>query len=227
MSIYNIDFETKAVELLPPDKRYSKFVAWIKALFSQNTYNHTDVYRDYKTGCNDYYPIWDIGNFYALGDRVTFGEVVYECINPEGIIAVDPSNTTDWRVYENFFLGVDERVLFSHQKIVLEYALNKRFHTNFAQPPLISQIYIETFVQDTVVFVVGAEEIESSIVYYDKSSEFVIDAYTFVEFFNFTVYVPLAVYNAVSTDPSARELTFRNFIDRYNTVGLIYKIETY
>lgn len=224
MSIYDLSFNQKAVELLPPDKRRSIFVKWVQSLLSQNTWNHTKIFVDYKTGA--VYPAYFVGATYNAGDRVIFGQSVYESLVNGNTSS--PDDATKWRLYQLFFVGTDERVKYNHEKIVLEYALNRRFQTTFRQPPLISDIYINKNPKGLGVFVVGAIEEESSVTYFDASAEFIINDYSFTTaYYNFTVFVPLAVYNGVSTSPSAREGIFRNFIDLYNTIGLNYNIQTY
>jgi hypothetical protein len=138
-----------------------------------------------------------------------------------------PTDVTAWRVYQEVFIGTDERIMYSHIKLVLEYALNRRFDTVFSQPPSLSDIYITKNAKGLNAFIVGAVEEDSSSSFFDGSTEFIIDAYTFGSFFNFTVNVPLAVYNGVSAEPSAREKIFRDFINQYNTIGLTYNIQTY
>jgi hypothetical protein len=224
MSLYDLNFNQKAVELLPPDKRMTIFAKWVQALLSQNTWNHTKIFVDYKTGANYLYYV--PAATYNAGDRVIYGQAVYEClINGT---TTTPEDTTRWVIYQNNFVGTDERVAYNHEKIVLEYALNRRFLTTFRQPPLISDIYIQKNTKGLGVFIVGAVEAESSATFYDQSAEFIINDYAFTgTYYNFTVFVPLAVYEAVSASPTAREGIFRNFIDLYNTIGLNYNIQTY
>ena len=222
MSIYNFSYTQKILELLPPDKRGAAMVAWLYDLLAPVGHDYYDVFVDYKTGSN--YDLWVAGS-YPLKAKVQYGQSVYESIIDSNTL--EPTNTAGWRLYQEYFIGVDERILYNHGKLILEYALNKRFSTSFRQPPLISDIYIETNEPPYSVFVVGQIEEESSISYYNTSTEYIINDYNFNTFYNFTVYVPLAVYDAVSADPAAREKIFRVFIDKYNTAGLLYNIVTY
>jgi hypothetical protein len=222
-SFFNISFSQKAIELTPPDKRAPSFIKWLYSLIAPIQYNSNSTFIDYKTGAD--YPNYNALNTYSRFDRVIYGQSVYESLIDNNTDL--PTINTSWRIYQEFFIGVDERLYYNHCKISLEYALNKRFDTQFRQPPLISDIYIETNQQGTNVFVVGHTELESSVVYGNTSSEYVINDYTFGTFTNFTVYVPIAVYEGVSADPTARESIFRFFIDKYNSVGLTYNIVTY
>jgi hypothetical protein len=224
MSIYNIDFNQIAIELAPPDKRRPKFIKWLQSLLSQNTWLHTKIFIDYKTGAD--YPSYDPLGSYSQGDRVIYSETVYESLVNSN--TATPDDATAWRVYQNSFIGTNERITYNHIKLSLEYALNRRFQTDFNQPPLISEIYIETNSKGITPFISAGSDDNSSVVFFDYSSEVIINSNTLgVDFFNFTVFVPLSVYNATSANPAARENIFRNFIDRYNTIGLFYNIQTY
>lgn len=223
MSIYNLNYIQKVVELLPPDKRGPKMVNWLIDLLGPMGVNYSDLFVDYKTGSD--YDLYDSLTTYNTGDRVQYSQSIYESIIDNNTL--NPTDLSGWRVYEEYFIGVDERITYNHLKIVLEHALNKRFNTTFRQPNLVSDIYIETNVPAANVFVVGSVEQESSIVYRETSSEYIINGYSFAIFNNFTVYVPLAVYEAQSADINAREPIFRYFIDKYNSAGLNYNIITY
>jgi hypothetical protein len=222
MGLFNIIFFTKAVELMPPDKRGGKMIAWVRTMLSQIQYCRNRILGDYKQGSD--YSVWSAGT-YTKGQKVIYRESVYECIVDS--TTANPLTTTDWRVYLDYFIGVDERILYNHIKLTLEYALNKRFGTTFKQPPLQSDIYIVTNSPLNNPFIIGANENESSVVFSDYSTEFIIDDYTFETFNNYTIYIPTSVYNALGTTAAERETTIRNFANKYNTIGLFYNIETY
>jgi len=223
MSIYNINFDQKAAELLPPDKRYKFNLNWVRSLLSQNQYNHTDVFIDYKTGSD--YPYWDYIGPYSIGDRVIYNQSVYESlIDSNTLVPTDPPG---WKLYQQYFVGVDERLTYRGENLILTYALNKRFNTTFKQPPLQSDIYIENNQIGTLPFVVGGSEFSSSVVYYDFSYDYIINDYTPSTVTNFTIFVPEGVYNALSTDPASRDKIIREFVDKYVNVGMTYNITTY
>jgi hypothetical protein len=108
--------------------------------------------------------------------------------------------------------------------VVLEYALNKWFGTVFRQPPTLSDIYILNNAVLTPVFVVGASEDESSDIFGDISSEFIIDDYDFTTAYAFSIYIPTAVYDALG---AAKESIVRNFADKYVIAGILYNITPY
>jgi len=222
-TIYDINYNQKAIELLPPDKRSGSMIQWAQSLFKEVQYNRDALLTDYKIGSS--YPSYSSLATYAKFDRVIYGQSVYESL-VDGNTAT-PTDPTKWRIYQNYFIGTNERITYNHCKLILEFALNRRFYTTFRQPPSVSDIYITTNAPLTNIFIIGSIETQSSVVYDDVSSSFVINNYSFEDFYNFTVNVPTAVYNAVANTNEAREATFRDFINKYNTAGLVYNIVTY
>jgi len=222
MSIYDITYSNRVVEMLPPDKRYSKTVAWFKAIVKQFQYLHTDVFVDFRTGSD--YPVYSTGSYNKF-DRVIYGQSVYESLVNSNTAV--PTDTSKWRVYELHFLGVEDRLKYNGQSLVLNYALNDRFGTNYRQPPLQSDIYFTTNTPVVDVFLIGGDEANSSLVYLDSSSEFIVNSYIFVSFNNFVIRIPVAVYTGLSTDALAREKIVRGFVDQILPAGITYTIQTY
>jgi hypothetical protein len=237
MSIYNISYDQKAIELLPPDKRTEKQVSWVRAMYGQLKYLRDQIFTYYKTGI-EYYNMQYVANWeagyaggsgYSINNPVLYGEAVYVSLI-DGNISVPTSS--DWVKIQDNFIGVDERVMFNANKLVLEYAMNKRFSRAgavFRQPPSLSDIYIVKNSMVTSVFILGYTEAQSSISYAGGSNEVIIDDYTFNVFYNFTIMVKSSVYYQIdaSGDPILIDKIIRNFVDRYNTIGLTYNIETY
>jgi hypothetical protein len=222
MSIYDISYTNRVVELLPPDKRYSRTVAWFKAIVNQLQYLHTDVLVDFRTGSD--YPIYAPGSYNKF-DRVIYGQSVYESLYDTNTAV--PTDTSKWRLYQLHFLGVEDRLKYNGQVLVLDYAINDRFNTNFRQPPLQSDIYFTINTPAVDVFIVGGDESNSSTILEMISSEYVINSYSFTAFTNFVINIPVAVYNALSTDPAARDKIVRGFVDEILHAGLKYSIQTY
>lgn len=149
MSIYDINFYNKVIELSPPDKRFAKSIAWLKSLITPIQYAKDRVLVDYRVGST--YPVWVAGT-YAKGAKVVYRQVVYESLEDTN---TDRPPSAKWRQFLPSFIGVDKRVKFNGQKIVLEYALNQYYFTNFRQPPLVSDIYITNSPPVVVGFLVG------------------------------------------------------------------------
>jgi hypothetical protein len=223
MSFFNISFNQKAVELTPPDKRYPKFIKWIQALLSQVQYNRDSTLGDYKTGSS--YPLWVAGT-YSRFDRVIYGQSVYESLVDNN--TANPTDATYWRVYQEYFVGVDERIMYNSKVLVFEYSLNTRFETTFRQPPLQSDIYLTVNAIPDKPFEVGNQNFNSSIVYSNTSLEYVVNDYTLIgTTYNLEINVPIAVYNALAPDNLTRTNIIKNFADKYVPAGILYTIITY
>ena len=255
MSIFDINWKTKAIELLPPDKRTGVISGYLRAWFEPIKYLGEKILTDYRIGRN--YPEWIAGT-YAEYDKVKFKQIVYESL-VDGNTDQPPS--ANWRVYLPSFIGVESRVKFNSQKVVMEYALNTYFNTNFRQPPLISDIYIERTGRQLVAFRIG-QTVGSTIAQHDTASyaqwtptsynagDIVVKnglLYTSLVNSNteepptdkwhpteaigypsvFTRSVNFIIYFPAAVYAGTNESDIRNFVDKINTAGLFYSIATY
>lgn len=223
MSIYDIDYSKQKVQLLPPDKRYTKTVAWIGILLSPLQYLRDLWFGSYRTGSDA--PQWVNTDPYPKYAQVKYNKIIYESLE-NGNTDV-PTTVATWKVVQQNFIGLSERIYYNGQKLVLEWAMNKWFGTVFRQPPNQSDIYIENNTLDVGVFRVGGVEDISSVTFSNRSSEFVVNAYSFAVTFNFTIFCPEAVYNALDPTLTNNEKIFRAFVDRYVPAGVTYTIQTY
>lgn len=222
MSIYNISFVQKVVDLLPPDKRMTRMVAWLSAFVAQIQYSATRLFTNYRE--TQTYTTWSAGS-YSAGDIVLYGTSVYESL--EDANTATPTDATKWRVYLKNFVGVQERVVYTAGTLSLTWALNRWFKTTFRQPPALSDIYIATNEPPVGVFVIGANEEESGVVYSQSSDGAIIDNYAVTGFYNATIFFPVAVYNALDPVADNRDKIIRNFADLYFAAGIVYDIQTY
>ena len=214
MSLYNISFYNKVIELLPVDKRQAINVRWLQSLISPIQYLRDKYLGDYKTGSS--YPQCIAGT-YSKGAKVVFKNVVYESLIDGN---TDQPPTANWMTYLPSFMGVDQRVLFNGQKLTLEYALNQRFLGTFRQPPLQSDIYITNNALGITYFRSGNTEAISSSVYADNSSELVINSYDIAIQYNFTIHIPAAIYSGYPSE-------INNFVNGLIPAGLTFNIVTY
>lgn len=224
MAIYDIDYNDVGRKLLPPDKRNAGMKAWINVLLKPLQYLRDLWLGDYRTGSSGL--PWISVTPYGVGERVTFKGSAYESLG-DGNIGNLPTNQTFWKVVQQNFIGVFERVLYTGNALIFIYAINKYFGTTFRQPNNVSDIYVTVYPKPASVFVVGATEQFSSTVFTNKSSEYVIDAYTFGDYFNMTIFVPVAVFDALDSFVPNREKIIRNFADRYIVAGIKYNVQTY
>lgn len=215
MGLYDINFNNKATELTPPDKLTARLLGFIKALIAPVEYMRYKLLIDFKVGSA--YDEWSAGT-YAKGDIVVYKKVLYES-KIDGNTDTPPSS--NWALYLNSFIGADDRVRYNGQKLVLEYALNQYYSTEFRQPNLVSDIYIETLGYTLQGFLIGETEDFSSSVGQTTSSGFVGSLTPFLQTYNFKIWFPTAVYAGTN------ESEVRNFVDKIIPKSLNYSIDTY
>lgn len=224
MSIYSIDFAKRVVQLLPPDKRFTKHIAWVKALMKPLQWFRDLWFGEYLTGSTA--GQWNSGVTYAKYARVRYSKSIYESL-VDGNVNNLPTDTAYWMQVQENFIGLQERILYNSQKLVLEFALNKWFDTTFRQPPAQPDIYITRNAIGVDVFRVGGVESNSSISFGNVSSEYVVNQYSFAAQPNFTINIPVAVFNALDPTGQNNENIVRDFVNRYVAAGLLYTIQTY
>lgn len=210
--------------MLAPDKRFRKTVAWVNVLLSPIQYLRDIWFGSYRTGSTA--PTWVNTDPYPKYALVKYSnKVVYESLVDNNTAV--PTDTTKWRVAQQNFIGLSERIVYNGQKLVLEYAMNKWFGTTFRQPPNISDIYITNNSLTVASFRVGLTEGVSSKVGLTGSSEFVGLSSVYTVPTNFTIHCPKAVYDALDPTLINNEKIFRAFVDLYIPSGITYSITTY
>jgi hypothetical protein len=224
MGLYNVNYTNAGQQLLPPDKRGNVMTRWMAALLRPLQWLVDIKLNMWRNGLPS--PPYLVGTTYAKGDIVVYRYSVYES-NVNGNLGNDPLNVTYWTKVQDNFIGTLERLKYNGHVLVLTYALNKYFGTTFRQPNNVSDIFIAVNIKPVAVFLVGDTEAQSSRVYANTSSEFVVNSYAFASYMNMIIWVPLAVYNALDTDPANRERIIRNFADRYIVSGITYNVSTY
>jgi hypothetical protein len=219
--MYNVDYNQKVIETLVPDKRQPKTVAFLQQLAKEVSINHNllfNIYKSYQSAA-----VWTAGT-YARYDIVRYAKSIYIAAQTT---TNEPTFTNAWVLVSPNFMGNDFRLAIRGEKLNLEYALNTWFNTTFRQPPLTSDIYLTTNNIIDSVFRVGFNEFESSKIYTETSSEFVINNYAFTNQFNLTISVPTGVYNSLGATNDIRTSIIRNFADLYISAGITYNIITY
>jgi len=222
--MYNIDYNTTVENLLVPDKRTKKTVAYNTALVADVANNHNLLFSKYK----DFtiLPIWTAGT-YAKNELIRYGKSIFQSI--ENGNTTQPTFSNTWRLVSDNFLGSDFRLEIRGEKLNLEFALNTWFGTLFRQPSIgLSDIYLVTNpIAPISVFRVGNSEFESSKVFLNISDEFVINYYSFSAQYNLTINVPSALFLSLGTTDDIRNSIIRNFADKYINAGLTYTLNTY
>jgi hypothetical protein len=222
--MYDLNYNTAIENLLVPDKRTKKTLAFNIALSLGIANDHNLLFNIYKN--YTILPSWTAGT-YAKNDLVKYGKSIFQSI--ESGNTGQPTMSDKWRLVSENFLGSDFRLAITGEKLNLEYALNTWFGSVFRQPSVgISDIYLTTNnVIDLPVFRVGINEFESTAVRTDISDQFVINSYTFTAQYNLTINVPIALFNALGATNEIRTSIIRAFADKYINAGLTYQIQTY
>jgi hypothetical protein len=224
MNIYNITFSILGKNLLPPNKRGSKFSKFVTILLYPLQYLRDLVLGDWAYGAS--YQYWAASTVYAAGTkRLYFDNALYEASEAHTSgLTFDP---TKWRKLQDFKAGVFERINYNDKKIVLEAVLNKWFDYYAVVG---SPIYIDRVQPDLAGFYVSSREDlcstttskESQQLYYINDTDYSTDSLT-----SFIVYVPLAQFNALGSTNTIREKIIRSIVDRFNSAGFLYEVTTY
>lgn len=91
----------------------------------------------------------------------------------------------------------------------------------------VSDIYMTGQSNAISIFRVGLTGAQSSKVGLITSTEYVALDYDFAGLKNFTIWVPVAVFNALASNDPDRTSIFRNFSDKFVIAGIVYTISTY
>jgi hypothetical protein len=222
--MYNVNYNSTIENLLVPDKRTKKTVAYNNALVAGVANDHNllfTTYKEYQILSN-----WTAGT-YAKNVLVKYGKSVFQ--STENANTSEPTLSEKWRLVSDNFLGSDFRLSIRGEKLNLEFALNTWFGTTFRQPVAgLSDIYLTTNnILPIDVFRVGIIEAESTKVYTTVSDQFVINSYSFLTQFNLAINVPIAFFNSLGATDEIRKSIIRSFANKYINAGLTYQILTY
>jgi len=228
MGFYDIDYNDLVFNLTPQTRRKPRFISWLVSLLAPQK-NVSDLFFDVYVGGQTYPYFNPFVTSYPKGTRVTFLGAIYEAqrVVTGGAL---PTDTNYWSVIVADYRGVNERVRYNSQKLLLEFILNKWFNTTWAQPddpinPTRPEIYIDSNLTDNQVLTsYFNENAESNVYYYDSLTyAYVLNNYTFNQP-AFSIFVPLAFFTALGVDA---ELQIRAIADKYVIAGITYDIQTY
>jgi hypothetical protein len=217
MAIYDYDSNIVAEQLSPPTLRNGKFLAWLYVLVKPLQNLHDLIFSDYKVG--NVYSVYSNATTYNFGTRVRYlDKAIYECIKTS--VGNLPTNSVYWIKVNDIFIGTDERVKYSAQKLLFEYALNKFFIT--------SGIYItNNFIYVGDVFVMDTDSTESSVMPLDSfyQEDYMDLTATYASgIYDYTIFFPISDYTTLGFSANA---IIRTFADKYNLAGMQYNIQTY
>jgi len=207
---YDVNYNQQIIELLPPDKRFKNFVAFLTDCCTSTVqYLRDAVLGDYRNGST--VGAWTAGT-YARGVKVNYKKAIFVSL-ADGNTSI-PTDTDNWYMQQQFFIGLVERLAYNGNNLVLTYALNRWFGTTFRQPGTgLSDIYITTNPIITNYFQVGYTEAESSYVgYLDSGGAIGNSDAPLSEQYNCTVHVPNTLVTALG---SAAVALLTSFINMY------------
>lgn len=215
MSLFDVNFSQFSTDILPPDKRLPGNTSLLQSMLGALQWCRDLVLGSYKTGA--------IAPKYSPGIYNQFDQVIYNKAVYESLIAnnTDIPTTSNWRVIQSNFIGVDERIKFNSAVCVLEYALNKRFGGNFRMPPAASHsdIYISNVPPVPFGFRVGNSK--GSTVGNSNSSDTIGSISTFRQVTGYQVNFLTSLFAFTS------QQEVRDFVNLYNATGITFIIVTY
>ena len=144
MSLFVFNPFRASEELLPSVLRKPKQIAWLRVLLTPLKYICDLLLKDYFNGVN--FNSYNNATTYSKYDRITWTDNgVYE-LKVTSSVGVLPTGSalsaTNWRKILNTYIGLNERVKYNSQIIILEYAINKHFKVS--APPYIYFVQIPT-----------------------------------------------------------------------------------
>lgn len=227
MSLYDVDFSKVAIDILPTHKRtdiieltdtvqeplndLNVFFKWFREGSTAGQYNNAVTY--------------------SFGQVVKYSRKIYvrNEITSGYASGTIPTNATYWDNVSDNFVGVLERIQYRPQKLSLEYALNKAFGTTFNNPPTLSQIYINNVNTTDINFFIGETDADTMpLTETDNTALFFIGETDFIaNEADFEIFVPNAVYTALGSTNTERDLVIGTIVDTYKLAGYTYKITAY
>lgn len=220
--MYNLDYNQKVIETLVPDKRRPKIIAYLQVMVKGIQNNHDQLFQTYK----DYQSlsVWTSGA-YTRDTLVIYSKAVYQAVEDTTDI---PSYSNQWRLVSENYQGTDFRLSIRNEKLIFEYGINDWFSSTFRQPiDGLSDIYLTTNDILESPFIVGINEVDSSKIFTNISSEFIENSYTFTNQYNLTINVPIALFNSLGATDNIRQSIIKNYADKYVPAGITYNIITY
>lgn len=218
--IYDIDLENAGINLTPVKKRKPIRLGYLNVLLSPFVYIKRIFFDEYIKGGAGRLE-HQAGTEYLVGSIVHYrNEGVFECTVEH--IATSTLNRLYFTKILDYKQGALERLKYCDKKIVLEAILNKWFDwCAVVGTPIV--IIRENSKYNG--FWIGENGNSSYVSIQNESKQFIGENYTSDSLVNFTVQIPNAQFNALSTIPAQREKILRQVVDKYLSAGFIYVID--
>jgi hypothetical protein len=234
--IYDIDYSVQVDNLLPVNKRLPKYLAWVRSLVKPIQWLHDNFFNDFANGGIIYsLQYWASNTAYAIDVKIIDGDDhgVYQATVAisASFLNLHPRNDlARWVKVADDFRGVNKRIKYTGQKLFLEWSLNEWFRTTFRQPDNVTvpDIYITNNALAIAEFIFAQTP--------DMASNFGQSPITIQNYFidalnvfayDFTIFIPTAVWNALAATDAARDAIVRVFANKYVISGMRYDIQQY
>jgi hypothetical protein len=140
----------------------------------------------------------------------------------------DAPTSESWYKQQDNFIGLNERLAFNGNNLVLTWALNRWFQTTFRQPPDISDIYLTVNRRPLTIFRFGVAESICSEFFLDRSTEGIDNNdEASIGYVDLTINFPTAIYDALDPVDANRQPIIRAFVDQLIYSGVLYQIAVY
>lgn len=229
MPNYNVNFSNVWQNLMPPNKRLTKYLAWGKVLVYPLQWLHTRLFLDYKEGT--IYLDWAISTSYTKNTFVRYtNKSIYYCIQDHtSSSTITPLDTNYWYKTQDSFIGVTERMKYTSQIILFEYALNRWFGQTFVQPPSVNPIFINTNDIDINSFLVSSDDLNSSYAAFEgsQSLQFVGLSYSSTDNSSFTINYPIGLPATLGITDSVFRQQLSTLANQLKISGTNYNFISY
>jgi hypothetical protein len=224
MPVPDIDFNQQAVQTLPTAQRKTNWKIFVQALISATDWLYK-VFKSFRNG--ETLALYNPATTYAVGAKVQYGFSTYESLVAGNVGNTPATAPQYWILRNTYFIGAEERAMYTGQKLIFEYALNRYFRTTFRQPAtgLTSDIFLETYLPNNLSFIMYPDSTSDKMYpTYSTGYMFPTPVYSIATTFKFNIHIPVAVYAALG--PTADQI-IRGVADKYAFVGTEYGIIQY
>lgn len=229
MPNYNVNFSNVWQNLMPPNKRLTKYLAWGKVLVYPLQWLHSRLFLDYKEGT--IYLDWVVSTAYTKNTFVRYtNKSIYYCIQDHtSSSTINPLDTNYWYKTQDNFIGVTERMKYTSQIILFEYALNRWFGLTFVQPPSVNPIYINTNDIDINSFLVSSDDANSAYAAYagNEALQYVGLSYDSTDNNSFTIYYPVGLPATLGITDNLLKQQIATLANKLKVSGTSYNILSY
>ena len=227
-----IDFIALFKNLNIPALRTLLHTAWLNILaaplvFLQNIWNFRVVGSSFS--------VFNPTTNYNVNDIARYGRASFLCIltPPIGLFPL-PTNATYWYLILDDYIGLNETSKYSAQKVMLEYALNRRFSPSTITPPF-SSSNVSIFITNNAnspVILWSAPSGTNTFTYTAPNSSIsfwysILGNPTITPTYSYTINVPTAIMTAISTTFTEAQYIVTQEANRYSLAGITFNIIQY